>query len=327
MAGIKDVAKRAQVGVGTVSRMINNSGYVSEETREKIEIAMRELNYTPNELARNLYHKRSGIIAVLVPDISSPFFVEFVDHVEADLYEAGYKMMLCNTAKVKNAELEYLDMLNRHIVDGVITGVHSLKVEEYQKIHKPIVALDRYLGSHIPVVAVNHKEGGRLAAETLVKNGCKKVLHFKGATVVNSPYHERHYEFDRIMKEHNIEVCSYELEWNRFDTEYFRIAVQDVFSRGFDYDGVFAVDGFAIECMNEAIRRKMKVPRDVKVVAYDGTFITEMVEPRVTAVVQPIEELAKESVRLLCELIGGASYTGMQVTLNVEMKKGNTTIV
>lgn len=327
MAGIKDVAKRAQVGVGTVSRMINNSGYVSEETREKIEKAMRELNYTPNELARNLYHKRSGIIAVLVPDIASPFFMEFVNRVEAALYEAGYKMMLCNTAKLKNAELEYLDMLNRHIVDGVITGVHSLKVEEYQKIHKPIIALDRYLGSHIPVVAVNHKEGGRLAADALIRNGCKKVLHFTGSTVVESPYHERHYEFDRVMAENGIEVCSYELEWNRFDIEYYRMAVQDIFSRGFDYDGVFAVDGLAIECMNEAIRRKLKVPRDVKVVAYDGTFLTEMVEPKVTAIVQPMEELAKESVRLLSELIGGVSYTDKHVVLNVELKKGNTTIV
>ena len=70
MAGIKDVAKRARVGVGTVSRMINNSGYVADETREKIELAMKELNYTPNELARNLYHKRSGIIAVVVPSIT-----------------------------------------------------------------------------------------------------------------------------------------------------------------------------------------------------------------------------------------------------------------
>lgn len=122
MAGIKDVAKRARVGVGTVSRMINNSGYVADETREKIEIAMKELNYTPNELARNLYHKRSGIIAVVVPSITSPFFSEFLNSVEAELYEAGYKMMVCNTVKAKNAEMEYLDMLNRHIVDGIITG-------------------------------------------------------------------------------------------------------------------------------------------------------------------------------------------------------------
>lgn len=327
MAGIKDVAKRAGVGVGTVSRMLNDSGYVAEDTREKIEIAMRELNYTPNELARNLYHKRTGIIAVIVPSVSNPFFVEFVDFVEDELYEAGYKMMLCSTVKESNAELEYLDMLNRHIVDGVITGVHSLDVEEYRKIHKPIVALDRYLGEHIPVVAVNHKEGGRLAAEALINNGCKRILHFRGSTAVESPYHERHYEFERIMREHHIETYTYELEWNRFDSEYYREVVQGVFSQEFDFDGVFAVDWLAIECMNETIRRHLKVPRDVKFVAYDGTFITELVEPKMTAVVQPIERLAKESVRLLCDLIGGKEYRNKQVVLEAELRKGNTTIL
>lgn len=327
MAGIKDVAKRAGVGVGTVSRMLNDSGYVAEDTREKIEIAMRELNYTPNELARNLYHKRTGIIAVIVPNVSNPFFVEFVDFVEDELYEAGYKMMLCSTVKESNAELEYLDMLNRHIVDGVITGVHSLDVEEYRKIHKPIVALDRYLGDHIPVVAVNHKEGGRLAAEALIHNGCKKILHFRGSTAVESPYHERHYEFERIMKMNHLETYTYELEWNRFDSEYYREVVKDVFSKRFDFDGVFAVDWLAIECMNETIRRHLKVPRDVKFVAYDGTFITELVEPRMTAVVQPIEKLAEESVRLLCDLIGGKEYCNKQVMLEAKLRKGNTTIV
>ena len=326
MAGIKDVAKRAGVGVGTVSRMLNDSGYVAEETREKIEGAMRELNYTPNELARNLYHKRSGIIAVLVPNVSNPFFTEFVDYAEAELYEAGYKMMICNTVKERNAELEYLDMLNRHIVEGVITGVHSLDVEEYRKIHKPIVALDRYLGEHIPVVAVNHKEGGRLAAETLIRNGCKKVLHFMGSTAVESPYHERHYEFERIMKANHIKTYTYELEWNRFDSEYHREAVQDVFAKGIEFDGVFGVDGLAIECMNESIRRHLKVPRDVKFVSYDGTFITELVEPKMTSVVQPIEGLAKESVRLLCNLIGGKEYNNKEVVLGVQLRKGNTTI-
>ena len=252
MASIRDVAKKAGVGVGTVSRFLNDSGYVSEEARAKIEDAMKKLDYTPNELARNLYHKKTGIIAVLVPNVSNPFFSEFVDYAEAELYRCGFKMMLCNTEKESNAELEYLDMLRRHIVDGVITGVHSLDVEEYKKIHKPIVALDRYLGEDIPVVAVNHREGGRLAAETLIANGCKKVLHFKGATEVESPYHERHYEFERVMRQHDIQTICYELEWNRLDSQYYREAVEDVFSKGIEFDGVFGVDRLAIECMNRS---------------------------------------------------------------------------
>lgn len=328
MASIKDVAQKAGVGVGTVSRVLNNSGYVSDETREKIEEAMKNLQYTPNELARNLYHKKSGIIAVLVPTVEIPFFAELVHNIEAELYNEGFKIMLCNTDKAHNAELEYLDMLNRHIVDGVITGVHSLDVEEYKKIKKPIVAFDRYLGENIPVVAVDHKEGGRLAAEILLKNGCKKIVHFRGSTAVESPYHERHFEFARIMKEQGVECFDYELAWNKFDLEYYKYAVKDLFDRldEWEFDGIFGIDLVAIECMNEVIRRHKKVPKDVKCVAYDGTYITQIVEPSVTSIVQPTKELAQEAARLICELVNGKTYKNEKVTLGVSVRKGRTTM-
>ena len=129
------------------------------------------------------------------------------------------------------------------------------------------------------------------------------------------------------MKANHIKTYTYELEWNRFDSEYHREAVRDVFSKGIEFDGVFGADGLAIECMNESIRRHLKVPRDVKFVAYDGTFITELVEPQMTSIVQPIEGLAKESVRLLRNLIGGKEYNNKEVVLGVLLRKGNTTIV
>lgn len=325
MASIKDVAKLAGVGVGTVSRVLNNNGYVSDETREKIIEAMKELNYTPNELARNLFHQKTGIVAVLVPSISNPFFAEFVEHVENELHKCGYKTMLCGTSKEENAERIYLDMLNRHMVDGIIMGTHSLNVEEYMRIKKPIVALDRYLGEDIPVVAVDHAKGGRLAAEILIQNGCKSVLHFRGATAVESPYHDRHYVFEQIMHENGVQTYSYELQWNRLDMDYYRESVQEIMGQGIEFDGVFGVDRVAVECMNELIRRHKKIPRDVKIVAYDGTSITEVVEPKVTAIVQPIEELAVESVRLIMELINGAVYKNKRVMKDVAVRKGKTT--
>ena len=315
MAGIKDVAKRAGVGVATVSRMLNDSGYVSADARVKIEAAMKELDYTPNELARNLYRKKTGIIAVLVPNVSNPFFAEFIDKVEAELYKSGFKIMLCNTLKDVNAEEEYLDMLNRHIVDGVISGMSSLDESVYSKIHKPIVALDRYLGEDIPVVAVDHKEGGRKAAEVLIANGCRKVLHFRSAVQGESLYHDRHVEFQKVMEEHQIETYCYTLDWSRLDIAYYHQVVDDIFEQKIEFDGVFGVDRLAIECMNELIRRHKKIPRDVKIVSYDGTYITELVEPKVTAIVQPIDGLAEQSVKLLCELISGKKYKNKQIIL------------
>lgn len=327
MAGIKDVAKKAGVGVGTVSRMLNNSGYVAEETRKKIEIAMKELNYTPNELARNLYHMRTGIIAVLVPSMSYPFFAEFVDCVEAELYKLGFKMMLCSTSKEKNAELEYLDMLNRHIVDGVITGVHSLDVAEYKKLRKPVVALDRFLGEHIPVVTADHKEGARLAAEALIGSGCKCVLHFKASTAVQAPYLEKHTAFEQIMEERKIKTYPYEIEWNRFDLGYYREVAGDICSGKLDFDGVFGVDCLVIACIKEFIRRQGNVPENVKFVAYDGTFAVTMVEPEPTVIVQPVAKLAEEAVRLLGNMMNGQEYYNKQVVLGVQYRKGRTTTV
>ena len=325
MASIRDVAKEANVGATTVSRVLNDTGYVSAKTKDKVNKAMDKLNYTPNELARNLFHTKTGIIAVLVPDVAHPFFSEFVKYMEIELYEAGFKTMLCNTIKVHNCELEYLDMLNRHIVDGIITAVHSLEIEEYLKINKPIVALDRYLGADIPVVGVNHKLGGEMAAKKLIESGCKCVVQFQGSLAVKSPAHDRHISFRRVMEENNIKTYSYELEWNRFDNSYFKKVVHQMFEIHPEIDGVFGTDLLAISYFKEAVKKNKKVPGDIKIVAYDGTYVTELMSPSITSIVQPIDQLAKECTQLITELIKGKKYKNKRIILDVELREGETT--
>ena len=325
MAGIRDVAKLAGVGVATVSRVLNGSGYVSEETKKKIIQAMEELNYTPNELARQLYHKKSGIIAVLMPDVSHPFFSELVKDIETTLYERGYKTMLCDTFKEKNSEKEYLNMLERNIVDGIITGVHSLDVESYRKISRPIVAFDRVLGDRIPVVRVDHRTGGCLAAQMLCESGCRNVLQFYGAKVVASPSHERHAEFERYMKEHGVKVTSVELMWNRFDVQYFREVTRQVLAEHPETDGVFGADLLMVYCMKAAQDQGKKVPEDLKVVAYDGTYVTETATPEITAIAQPIPQIARTVVGMICDMIEGKELKETRVVLDVKVKPGMTT--
>ena len=327
MASIRDVAKLANVGPATVSRVINNNGYVSEDARERVNQAIDTLNYTPNELARNLFRSRAGLIGILVPDISHPFFSTFVSCAERELYQRGYKVMLCNTSEEGNAEQEYLSMLERHIVDGIITDVHTLNVEEYKRIQKPIVALDRYLGKNIPVVSSDHREGGRLAALTLIRNGCRKVLHFKAAERFEAPFLERHTEFNRVMAEYRIQVVPFEIEWNEFRQDYFRDAIAGLFEKGFDYDRVFGGDLPAVECMNQCLRHRIRVPDDVKIVAYDGTFVTEIASPHVTSVVQPVQQLAKTSVEIMMQELNGIPSTEKHIRIPVTLRKGDTTIM
>ncbi|MCD7737268.1 MAG: LacI family DNA-binding transcriptional regulator [Lachnospiraceae bacterium] len=325
MASIKDVAQRAQVGAATVSRVLNGNGYVSEATRKKIEAAMKELDYTPNELARNLYRKRAGIIAVIVPDAAHPFFAEFVKKVEFLLHEKGYKMMLCNTVESRNNEKEYLDMLNRHIVDGIISGCHTLEIEEYSRIQKPIVALDRELGEYIPMVASDHKKGGELAAECLIKKGCKCVVQFVGSFALESPYQERHRVFEQIMKKNGIQVYDYEMGWNKFDHPYYQMVARQIFDLHPEADGIFGADMIALGYLKECLARGKRVPEDVKIVAYDGTYLTNLVTPSVTAIEQNIDELAGQSVRLILKLIEGHKYRNKVVTVDVVLNEKEST--
>ena len=326
MTSIRDVAKRAEVGATTVSRYLNENGYVSEESRNKIKEAIKELDYTPNELARNLYRKKSGIVAVLVPDSAHPFFSEFVCHTEMELYKYGYKTMLCNTIRENDREREFLDMLKRQMVDGIITGVHTLKdVEKYAGINRPIVALDRYLSERIPIVAVDHKRGGALAAHKLIDKGCKKVMQFQGNLDVNTPSHDRHFEFTRIMKEHGITLIAYTMAWNRFDRNYYEKIVYEAFQEYPDVDGVFGTDLIAANYLKIALQQGMRVPEDLKIIAYDGTYITNITQPKLTTIVQPIERLAQETAKLMVKRIKGKEYKDKKVMLNIILKEGQTT--
>ena len=234
--------------------------------------------------------------------------------------------MLCNTLKDVKAEAEYLDLLNRHIVDGIIAGMSSLDESEYSKIHKPIVALDRYLGEEIPVVTVDHKMGGRLAAEVLQRNGCKRILHFRSTAEKESLYHDRHAEFQKIMDEQGIETYCYDLDWRRLDIQYYHQVAEEVIEKKLKFDGVFGVDRLAIECMNGLIRQHKKIPEEVKIVSYDGTYITELVEPQISTIVQPIDRMAEESVKSLCELINGKKVKNKKSILIPEFRKGGTTV-
>ena len=120
MSSIKDVAHLAGVAVGTVSRVINNSGAVKPETRRKVKAAIKQLNYIPNEVARNFKMQKSKMVALLLPTIWHPFFSELAYYIEDELDQEGYKLILCNSGGKPEKELYYLDMLQQNKVVGIV---------------------------------------------------------------------------------------------------------------------------------------------------------------------------------------------------------------
>lgn len=330
MVTIQDVAKHAQVGVGTVSRVLSGKGYVKEETRQKVQASIEELDYTPNEMARNLFFRKSGIVAVIVPELGHPFFSQFVNEVEKHLCEKGYQTMICNTHYTKNYEQRYLNMLKQQRVDGIIFGSHTvLETSQIESIRRPMVALDRNLGNSIPSVSVDHRVGGRMAAEELIRSGCKKVYQFCGVDseeVEFMPFNIRHKVFEEMMKAHGIACFSHKIEWHFSDIGYYQEAAERLLDDHPDVDGVFATDIIIMAVLQSAMLRGKRVPEELKLVGYDGTYESELTFPRITTIAQPIDKLAQEAVNLIVDLIDGKTITSQKVELEVTLRPGDTTM-
>ena len=326
MSSIQEVAKKAGVGVGTVSRVINDSGYVSEKTRKKVEEVIEELNYKPNELARNLFRNRTNIVAVITPAIGNPYYATLYSEVENRLRKYGYKTMLCNTIGEATNEEAYLEMLERNMVDGIITGTHTLDYSSYKKIKGPIVGFDTpKLNDDILIVTVDHEKGGKLAAKALIESGCKEVLQFTDATTKNYPFIKRHKAFAKEIKKAGLICREYKPNMDNFEEKFIQENIDEAFSMYPNVDGVFATDTHALLYMKKALSMGKRVPQDLKVVAYDGTFILNTAYPSPSAIVQPIDKLAKVAVDSLHAIINGEKVDRKTKVLDIEFRQGMTT--
>lgn len=306
MATIRDVAEKAGVTVTTVSRVLNNRGYISDKTRKKVYEAMKELNYQPNELARSLYRRKSYLIGLLIPSVAHPFFAELTNYIEYYAYQNDYKILLCNSLQDVEKEKDYINMLKRHQVDGIIIGSHTLKTEQYLNVNLPIVAIDRYFSEKIPYVASDNYNGGVLATKLLIQKGCKKIAHISGPLILNTPANNRYKAFMDVVKENNIENVVVETKLNVFDTDEYKKLIIKLFTDHPDIDGVFASsDLIAATIINAAKEIGKEVPKDLKIVGYDDISIAKTIVPPLTTIRQPIEEMAKRTIEIILDQIDG----------------------
>lgn len=324
MASIRDVAKKAKVAACTVSRVLNNSGYVSPETKDKIEKAIEELNYIPNELARSMFRQKSGIIAMLVPNIVHPFFSTLASYIEKELYEKGYKLMLCSTDDDINKERDYMETLKSNLVDGVISGASNLKLKEYKEFNKPLVMLDYIVNSKIPVVASNHKFGGELAAKKFIESGCKNVIHICADKATKVLSYQGHISLENMLKSHNIQSKAVEIKWNDFDFEGYLNLAKKILMEKPEIDGVFAADMPAAAFLKAAIQLNKQIPKDLCVVAYDGTYTTNSNILKITTVVQQVDIIANKAVENILSLIDDGKIIESYTEIDVYLREGET---
>jgi len=315
---LNDVAKAAGVSPTTVSRVLNNRGYIGEKTRKKVKDAMEQLNYYPNEIARSLFINKSYLIGLIFPTTSNPFYGQLIFHLENICESLGYKVLLCNSEGREDKEKTYLEMLQRHQVDGIIAGAHNTGIKEYNTPNLPLVGIDRYLSKNVPVVSSDNYNGGKIATQLLINKGCQEIVHINGPSDLETPANLRKKAYEDVMTANNLNPVAYEI-------------CEDTIERVFDenpgVDGIFASDDFiAANVISEAKRRNINIPIDLKVIGYDGTDTTRILLPELTTVQQPIKEIAETAIELLMQQINSTdSDIQLETILPVELIESKTT--
>ncbi len=321
MATIKDVAKKAHVSVATVSRVINQKGYVNVDTKELVLKAIKDLNYVPNELARSLFQKKSSIIAVMVPHLTSYYFAELLEIIEEITINLDYRLMVCNSHDDPERESKYLKIFDQYNIDGLILISNTNRINDYKKLNIPIIEIDHNLANDIPSVSSNNYMGGKLAAEKLVNTGCKKIIHFRGPSNLVT-VRDRTEGFQSILRTRHIFNFSYDLAFqspNHYD-------IENILRSNMDVDGIFCdSDIIAIHVVQILKRMGRRIPQDVQVIGFDNIEFASIIDPKLTTIVQSTREIAQYTVSSLMKLINKEPIDSFHRDIDVSLIQRETT--
>lgn len=298
---LADVAKRAGVSLTTVSRVLNNRGYLSQSTKDNVARAIEELDYRPNQVARALVDQRTRIVGVILPTVALPFFGQVAVEVENRLAADGYRMLLCNSFGRADREREALALLAGNRVDGIISGAHNKSIPEYGSLRLPLVTIDRELAPGIPNVRAQNRAGGALATATLLRRGCRRPILL---TSTSSPLNLREAGYREVLAEAGIEPLVLTVEFHTTEPKRSRI-VFAALDAAPDVDGVFGTDDLLAACVLDwARQRGRRVPEDLLVIGFDGTESIRRALPGLSTVVQPIRDIATTAVEVLLGQVG-----------------------
>ncbi len=321
MPTIKDVAKKANVSVATVSRVINNTGYVNHETRKIVEVAIKELGYVPNELARSLFRKSSNIIGLIVPHISTYFFAELIEAIEDAVTSKGYKLMIFNSKDDIELEKKYLNVLSQYNADGLILVANTKSAKSYLELTIPLLTIDHIIDKSVPSITSDNVQGGELAARKLVSTGAKKVIHFRGPSDLITVI-DRARGFYQVMDENNIDVYSFDLDFKTPDLGDIEMFIK----RHPDVDSIFcSSDIIALYVISVLQKLGYKINQDVQVIGFDNIDLSAVLLPRLTTIAQPIHDIGMEAMERLLKMIKKEKLDEIHSVLPVTLIERDTT--
>ncbi|GHO51068.1 LacI family DNA-binding transcriptional regulator [Ktedonospora formicarum] len=310
MATIKDIAKLAGVGLGTVSRVLNNTGYVSEETRQKVWSAVDALHFVPNGAARSLVTKRTMTLAVVLHDLTNPFVPGLAQGIGDEAKRHGYTMMVLDTDW--HNELHAITTLRQQAVDGciLVSPANATElVDKLQKANIPAVVVDRGEESGLAHITVDHYKGALEAMNWAKQQGHSHIGFLAGPRGLRfSDLRLRAYldsigrqdvSLGEVDQQKNLPIAYADF---RFDQG--RLAAETLLYAHPEITCLFAANDLsALGALQYLAQQKITVPDQLAVIGFDDIFISSLVHPTLTTIRQPFYEIGITAARYLLERI------------------------
>jgi DNA-binding LacI/PurR family transcriptional regulator len=291
-----------------VSRALNGTGQVADAKRIAIDAAVEQLGYRPNTIARSLVTRSTQTIALLLPEITNPFYADLVTGIQQLTLERDYTMLLCTTDFDAEQEERYLRLLRAKHVDGALVDGLVLPPERIARFVEdgfPIVCLDRDVNSRaVPLVQVDNRMGARLATEHLLALGHTRIAHIMGAPLRISE--ERLLGYQGALTRAGLAPDSSLVALGDFTETGGHDAMEELLAAGSGLTAVFAANDLsALGAINAIVASGRSVPGDVSVVGFDDLRLARYTSPPLTTVRQPAREIARHSTELLLGMIAG----------------------
>ena len=310
---IKDIARKAGVSQATVSRVLNNSGYVKEETRQTIEKVIEELNYTPNAVARSLSKSETNVIGVVVPDINNPFFGEVIKGISMVADSQNLNIILCDTNENMEKEIKSLKMLKEQRIKGIIITPTSDTNEfnsEYllalENLGIPIVLVDRDVKySNFDAVFIDNIKGTFDATEALIKEGHKKIAIIAGPTT-SKPGRDRLRGYKKALTMNNMKLDENYIFYGDFKIGSGYECTKKIVSMKDRPTAILVCNNMMnLGCIKALNEMNIRIPDDMALIGFDEIEMIDVLGINISVVSRPTTEMGKTAAEILIKKLNG----------------------
>jgi LacI family transcriptional regulator len=330
MATIREVAQRAGVSTMTVSRVLNNSGYVSADARARVEAAVADLGYVPNTLGLSLRFKRTKTLALVVTDITNPFFTSMARGVEDLATQHGFSTILCNTDESEAKQADYLTVLLQKRVDGILlvpARSAADPVHWLQHRNVPVVIIDRQApGARVDCVRGQSEAGGHDLAALLMDMGHTEITVLTGPASVSTAS-ERVAGYERACRERGITPRPGSVLYGNLTVPSGYLMAQQALNASPRPSALLTANNFIAIGAYRAIRDAgLSVPEDISLVTFDNVPDDLLLEPFLTVAAQPAYEMGQVATKVLLERLQGnepAEPLDIQLPNNIIVRRSS----